>query len=208
MLAQGVLYLAWMVSLAASQSIDPSTIPIATRDQWCSQQQTSCPLICLQLPNGTSDTQSNTCDPDTLDFSCVCNTGQSPNSTEYSQTIPYFICTAYNTQCQNNCSGASDCQAACVQNHPCGAQDPKRYNATTSAASGTGATATTTGSATTSGSGDVLITGFGTGSAAKSTGGSSAGSVGVVRPFLSEFGQVYGVFMVVAGLLGGFAVIL
>lgn len=33
MLAQAVVYLAWMVSLAVSQSIDPSTIPIATRGE-------------------------------------------------------------------------------------------------------------------------------------------------------------------------------
>ena len=33
MLAQAVLYLAWMISLAVSQSIDPSTIPVATRGE-------------------------------------------------------------------------------------------------------------------------------------------------------------------------------
>lgn len=111
------------------------------------------------------------------------------------------MCTAYNTQCQNNCNGSSTCQAACVQDHPCGAQDPKRYNITTSA------TATKTGTATSSGSGEVLITGFGTGSAAVSTGGSSAGSIGA-RPFLNEFGPVYGVLAIVAGFAGGFAVLL
>lgn len=205
MFPQGFLFLASMVTLAASQNIDPSTIPIATRDQWCSQQQTSCPLICLQLPNGTASTESNTCSPDTLDYSCVCSNGQSPNSTEYSQTIPYFVCTAYNTQCQANCNGDSTCQAACVQNHPCGAQEPKRYNITTSAS---GATATATGTATTSGGGDVVYTGFGTGSASVATGGSSAGSVGITNPLLTEFGQVYGLFMIAAGLFGGFAVIL
>lgn len=93
-----------------------------------------------------------------------------------------------------------------MQDHPCGAQDPKRYNTTTSATSG--ATATATGTATTSGGGDVVYTGFGTGSASVATGGTSAGSVGVMRPFLSEFGQVYGLFMVAAGLVGGFAIVL
>jgi hypothetical protein len=206
MLAQGVLYLAWMVSLAASQSIDPSTIPIATRQYWCEQQKASCPLICLQLPNGTASTDSDTCDAETLNYSCVCSSGQSPNSTEYSQTIPYFVCTAYNTQCQNNCDGNSTCQAACVQDHPCGASEPKRYNTTSSA---TGATATATGTATSSGGGDILYTGFGTGSASVATASpSGAASVGVMRPFMSEFGQVYGLFMVAAGLVGGFAVVL
>lgn len=93
-----------------------------------------------------------------------------------------------------------------MQDHPCGAQEPRRYNTTSSATSG--ATATATGTATTSGGGDVLYTGFGTGSASVATGKTSAGSVGVMRPFLSEFSQVYGLFMIAAGLAGGFAVVL
>lgn len=32
--------------------------------------------------------------------------------------------------------------------------------------------------------------------------------MGVMRPFMSEFGQVYGLFMVAAGLIGGFAIVL
>lgn len=111
--------------------------------------------------------------------------------------MPYFICTAVNIKCQADCNGDSACQAACVQNHPCGAQEPKRYNITTTAASATG-------SATSTSSGDVIYTGFGTGSASVATGG----SMGAMRPFLSEFGQVYGLFMVAAGLVGGFAVVL
>lgn len=83
MFVQGLLYLTCMAGLVASQSIDPNSIPLATRgkdisalkrscvqiadrtdtDQWCNQQQTSCPLICTQLPNGTSTPKSNTCDP-------------------------------------------------------------------------------------------------------------------------------------------------
>ncbi|OKL56995.1 hypothetical protein UA08_07715 [Talaromyces atroroseus] len=203
MFVPGLVVLGWAVSWAASQSIDPSTIPLPTRDQWCNQQKTSCPLICLQLPNGTSATESNSCDPATLDYSCVCSDGQSPNSTEYSQTIPYYICTAYNSQCQTNCNGNSNCQAACVQDHPCGAQEPKLYNITSTA----GATATKTGTATSSGGGNVVYTGFGTGSATTET-SSSEGSAAIVRPLLSEFGQIYGLFMVIAGFVGGFAVLL
>lgn len=205
MFVQAVLFLSWTVGWAVGQSIDPSTIPLATRDQWCSQQETSCPLICLQLPNGTASTQSNTCDASTLQYSCVCSDGQSPNSTEYSQTIPYFICTAYNTQCQNSCNGQSTCQAACVQDHPCGASEPKRYNVTSTSTSGT---ATATGTATNTGSGgDIVYTGFGTGSA--TTGGAtSGGSSGIVRPLLSDLGQFFGLFTVVAGVLGGFALLL
>src|SRR5947199_1201471 len=71
-----------LISLAASQTIDPNTVPLATRgkppvvenvhwadlysckDAWCTSQITQCPLLCLQLPGENSAaTESNTCDP-------------------------------------------------------------------------------------------------------------------------------------------------
>ncbi|CRG92058.1 hypothetical protein PISL3812_09113 [Talaromyces islandicus] len=200
MLSHILFVLVSIASLAITQTIDPSSIPQATRDQWCQQQETSCPLICMQLPNSTS-TESNTCDSTSLDYSCVCGNGQSPNASEYSQTIPYFICTAYNSQCQTNCNGDSTCQAACVQNHPCGAQDPKRYNTTSTAA----ATTTTTSS---SNPGDVIYTGWGTAAGAAATGSSDGNTGGASRPLFVEIGQFHGLLVVVAGLVGGIAVVL
>lgn len=82
MLSHALFVLVSITSLATAQSIDPSTIPKATRgknplknlltnntslltktlkDQWCQQQETSCPLICMQLP-GSSSTETNKCD--------------------------------------------------------------------------------------------------------------------------------------------------
>lgn len=78
-----------------------------------------------------------------LTYGCVCTDGTSPNTTEYSLTLPYFICVEYVTQCVNACNGLSSCQSACQQDHPCGAQDPKKYN-TTATATATGASATST----------------------------------------------------------------
>ncbi|KAH8689085.1 hypothetical protein BGW36DRAFT_402122 [Talaromyces proteolyticus] len=200
MLSHILLTMASIASLAVTQTIDPGTIPLATRAQWCEQQKTSCPLICLQLPNGTSDTESNKCDAQTLDYSCVCSNGLSPNSSEYSQTIPYFVCTAYNSQCQTNCNGDSTCQAKCVQQHACGAQEPTRYNATT--------TASATATSTSADPGNVIYTGWGTAGAVAAT-GSSGSSTGIAtRQMMLEMGQVYGLFIVVAGLIGGFAVVL
>lgn len=135
----------------------------------------------------------------TLDYSCVCSNGQSPNSSEYSQTIPYFICTEANNQCVTNCEGDASCQSACRDDHPCGAQNPKRYNITTT----TSATSNPTASASGTDSGSVVYTGFGTGTA--STASAKKGSAST---FVLEIGQVYGLFGLVAGFLGGFALLL
>jgi hypothetical protein len=48
----------------------------------------------------------------TLDYSCVCGNGLSPNATEFSQTLPYFICTQYGTNCVAGCGGDNLCQVS------------------------------------------------------------------------------------------------
>jgi cobalamin biosynthesis Mg chelatase CobN len=90
----------------------------------------------------------------TLSWSCVCDNGQTPNASEYSQTIPYFECTESNNDCVANCNGDSTCQSACRyvfgllfsltqrrtkliynaynrSNNPCGAKDPTPANSST-----------------------------------------------------------------------------
>lgn len=104
---------AFFSALASAQVIDPSTVPLADRTQWCVSQKAACPSLCAQQADGSTSTASNTCDPKTLDYSCVCASGLTPNATEYSQTIPYFICTEYNTQCVARCGQNSACASAC-----------------------------------------------------------------------------------------------
>jgi len=195
-----------LISLAASQTIDPNTVPLATRDAWCTSQITQCPLLCLQIPGENSAaTESNTCDPTTLDYSCVCANGLSPNSSEYSQTVPYYICTQYNTNCVNGCDGDSSCQSACIQDHPCGAQNPTRVNtstistATATNTAGGGASAVSTASG-----GGTVYSGFG-GATATSTvnGGSTSGAATT----LLTLGHSYGVFVVAAGIFAGFSLL-
>lgn len=48
-------------SLAGSQNIDPSSVPLSTRQQWCTNQEASCPLLCTQV-GATNTPTSNTCD--------------------------------------------------------------------------------------------------------------------------------------------------
>lgn len=131
------------VSSQAVYSIAPSSVPLATRNSWCTSQTTSCPLLCLQYPEQSSSTTANTCDPKTLSFNCVCQNGLSPNASEYSQTLPFFICQEYGNQCVTACTGNTKCQSSCREDHPCGAQNPTRVN-TTSTASLTSPTSSST----------------------------------------------------------------
>lgn len=200
-----------LLSTVTAQTIDPDSVDIATRDTWCTSQITACPLICTQETNGSAAVYSNTCDPDTLDYSCVCDNGLSPNISEYSQTIPYFTCTESNNQCRTACGISNNaCAAACVEDHPCGAQNPTRVNATTTA-TGT-ASATGTGASSTDDSTSVY-SGFGssassTGSAdSGSEGGNASSSSGAGR-VLVNFGQIYGLGVVAAGIVTGFAILL
>ncbi|KAI1122258.1 hypothetical protein F5Y10DRAFT_271282 [Nemania abortiva] len=130
--------------------IDPSSVPLSTRDNWCDQEKSTCPIICQQLPPGGF--QVNDCDPMALTYGCVCENGMSPNLSEYSLTLPFFICQEWGNQCVTNCAGDSSCASDCRQNHPCGALNPTRVNETTSSSV---STATQTGAAATSSAGQV-----------------------------------------------------
>ncbi|KAF7595803.1 hypothetical protein BBP40_004615 [Aspergillus hancockii] len=97
-LLSSLAVIAALASLGNGQTastIDPNSVPLSTREQWCQSQKAACPLICLQLPGASGSPNENTCDP-------------------------------------------SDCRSK----NPCGAQDPKRVNKTTSTATSTPAATT------------------------------------------------------------------
>ena len=101
----------------------------------------------------------------------MCDNGIAPNITQYSQTLPYFICTEWGTQCVNNCNGDSTCGSKCRDDHPCGAQDPYKGNATVSSilASASASKAAATSS-------HIPVTGFG--GAASTSAAGNGGSTG------------------------------
>ncbi|KAF3001299.1 hypothetical protein E8E13_004926 [Curvularia kusanoi] len=174
------LSLAAVAGLAAAQStaqqnypyqIDPESVPGSTREYWCQQNLAQCPLICLQQPGVTTQTtDANDCDSDNLTYNCVCDNGISPNITQYSQTLPYFICTEWGNQCVNNCNGDSTCGSKCRADHPCGAQDPFKGNATLSSILAASSTAAAAASATS----HIPVTGFGGAAATSAAGGSGS----------------------------------
>jgi hypothetical protein len=97
--------------------------------------------------------------------------------------MAYYICTEANTECVNKCS-TSACAAACRSDHPCGAQDPKRVNVTTT----TSAVATT--------------------STATSTAIKTNEATGAATRFALEMGHIYGTFVLITGFIAGFAILL
>ncbi|KAI0390201.1 hypothetical protein F5Y17DRAFT_80494 [Xylariaceae sp. FL0594] len=131
-------------------SIDPTTVPLATRSNWCVQEQSSCPLICNQISSGGYET--NDCDPITLTYGCVCSNGISPNLSEYSLTVPFYVCQEWGNQCVAACGGNNACASDCRENHPCGARNPTRVNTTTTSSI---ATPTSSGPAATTSAGQL-----------------------------------------------------
>jgi len=182
--------------------IDPNSVPLSERTSWCETQMESCPVICLQLPGVTSTTtDANDCNPNTLTYDCVCGNGMSPNASEYSQTLPYFVCTEYGSQCIAGCGGNTACQSDCRSQHPCGAQDPPRINVTTTSSS---MTATTVPVGATSGAAGVVYTGLGGSAAttAPSTGTKNGAQAGL------DLGRSYGLAVVFAGIFTGFTLVM
>ncbi|KAF2831106.1 hypothetical protein CC86DRAFT_283221 [Ophiobolus disseminans] len=147
-------------------TINPETVLKTDRDAWCANQRSQCPLICLQQPGVTSmTTLDNECDPNALTYSCVCENNVSPNITQYSQTLPYYICTQFGTNCVKACGSDNLCASKCRSDHPCGAQVPFRGN--TSIPSTSSVRPTASGSQT-----RPPVSGFG---GAQATGTSSTG---------------------------------
>lgn len=141
--ALGLLALAGLSTAQDQYNINPDDVPESTREYWCQQQESQCPLICLQQPGvKTQNTVANDCEWETLEYSCICDDNSAPNITKYTQTMPYFKCTEWGNQCEKNCGQDSKCANDCRANHPCGAQDPAKPNSTASASSSASPTPT------------------------------------------------------------------
>lgn len=52
---------------------------------------------------------------------------------EYSLTLPYHMCMEWGNQCVEACNDNA-CASSCREDNPCGAQDPRRVNVTSSSA--------------------------------------------------------------------------
>ncbi|KAF4632464.1 hypothetical protein G7Y89_g5675 [Cudoniella acicularis] len=139
-----------------NSTIDPSTVTLTTRSQWCQGEQNTCPILC----GGASATTSNDCDPTTLNYTCTCSNGSAPGLQYYTTTMPTFICEQIYQNCivtgQNDAAAQKLCTTAEANN--CGHLDPSKYVAPASSSSSSAATTATSASAAGQASGTATST--------------------------------------------------
>ncbi|KAJ5037453.1 uncharacterized protein L3040_007628 [Drepanopeziza brunnea f. sp. 'multigermtubi'] len=162
----------------------------------------------LRCHSGHRSILHNRCEASDLSYSCICGNGLTPNLTEYSQTLPYFTCTEFGSQCVANCNGDSLCQSACRADHPCGAQNPVKVNLSTVTTAS--ATKTNLPAGATSGPAGIVYNGLG--GAATTPASDSSNSQSNTQQSGAEIalglGHSYGLAVVFAGVFAGFALVL
>lgn len=175
-------------TVRADYFVEPSSVPLTTRKSWCQSEISTCPSICRDQ-SGTG-AQVNTCDPETLKYGCLCGDNTQPNVSEYSLTLPYFVCTEWGNQCEKGCGSDSNCASACRQDHPCGATNPSTAN-TTSTATASATASSSSADATTVFNGPA---GLSDSSSSSSSGAAVARSLGTAS--LYAVSGTLGVFFV------------
>lgn len=171
--------------------IEPDTVDLTIRERWCDDQQQTCPYLCTQEGETTS---VNTCDPETLTYGCLCSNDKQPDTDEYTQTLPFFVCREWGNQCVTACGTDNTCSSSCREDNICGATEPKAYNVTAAAdlAAATGASSTEDD--------DVAIF-----SGRPGSGSDGDDKTGAAAGF--GLGQACSLTMVLGGVLAGIALI-
>ncbi|KAK5806890.1 hypothetical protein VI817_001148 [Penicillium citrinum] len=123
-----------------TQTLFPRRLSLTTvlsfPDSWCTGQRNVCPEIC------STGTKQNTCDPKTLQFSCVCSDDKTPDVSQYVQTVPFYVCQANFAQCIQNHPDDADGQKECKEAAQCGSKNASSISTTTTASSSASATTT------------------------------------------------------------------
>lgn len=197
----------------ADYYVDPDSVPLSQRQAWCRNEIQTCPVICEQT--GGRNTKVNECDPETLTYGCICADGKQPNVSEYSLTLPYFVCQEWGNQCVAACTD-NTCSSSCREDNPCGAQDPKKYNltSTTSGVSKPTGSKTLDAGASSTDESDMLFTAA-PGSENSdddsdddsSSSSSSSGSDNTNASAALEAGRSWGLVVVLGTMFAGFAML-
>jgi hypothetical protein len=58
---RSTILLPLLAGLAAAQTIIPDSVDQSTRDAWCNDQTSACPILCSQTTQ-TTNTEVNSCD--------------------------------------------------------------------------------------------------------------------------------------------------
>jgi hypothetical protein len=131
----------------ANTTIDPNTVDLTLRSQWCQAEINTCGTLC------SGESNSNTCDENTLNYTCTCTSNNSaPGLIYYKETLPTFICEKIFQNCILAGQNDAAAQAVCNRNEKanCGQLSPENFTAaatTSSSASSTTATGTSAAAA-------------------------------------------------------------
>lgn len=125
-------------------TIDPTEVDASLRNSWCIAQRNTCITLCDNNPD------TDTCEQDTLDYSCLCSNGSAPGLQYYTETIETFVCKQAFEDCINANVGSQSGQQNCTDSidAKCGTLDPTDYSASgsTSASASASGTASDTAS--------------------------------------------------------------
>ncbi|KAK4546043.1 hypothetical protein LTR36_002180 [Oleoguttula mirabilis] len=178
-------------STSGALTIDPSGVLYDTRLAWCRAETNSCPQIC------GGQASPNTCDATTLNYTCTCTSGTTPNISSYDQTIPSFVCAQWIINCvdahPNDLEGITACRSVV-----CGTKNASSGESSSSTSS---ASATATLSSTSSAA-SASATGSSTASSSSASASSSSGAVAM------SVAMNYGTGILATGLLALFGLAL
>ncbi|RYP21848.1 hypothetical protein DL767_009167 [Monosporascus sp. MG133] len=97
---------------------NPNEVDLGLRATWCRSQRTACSNLCQRAT-------ANDCNVQTLDFSCVCSNGESPDFNEYRDTIPFYVCKQLFEDCIASNPDDARAQENCTTTYDdnCGTED-------------------------------------------------------------------------------------
>merc|ERR1711939_888193 len=170
-------------------TIEPNSVPLATRQNWCRAQFNTCLGVC------GGQAFPNNCDAATLTYSCVCTNGNQPNISNYQQSLAAYECRAWKDGCNERNPTDAGAQQECL-NTPCGSSS-SGSDSTSSASS----TAAAGGSSDSDSNSDSSASGTASSSAAAASQSDSGAAA-------MRFAQTYGTGVFATGLLAFFGLAL
>ncbi|KAI7159071.1 hypothetical protein KC349_g4426 [Hortaea werneckii] len=197
-------------------TIDPNSVDLSTRQNWCRAQFNTCNSVC------GGQAFPNNCDATTLTYSCVCTNGNMPNISSYDQSLAAYECRAWRDGCNERYPGDAEAQQNCLDT-PCGSRKASDASSSssssmatmtaTSSSSGSDSTSsasTTAGAGGSSDSDSDSDSDSGSDSSASGTASSSAAAASQSDSGAAamRFAQSYGTGVLATGLLAFFGLAL
>ncbi|KAL6718980.1 hypothetical protein ACLMJK_003215 [Lecanora helva] len=174
MLLLTALFTSLLAGFAASQNsttkLDPNSVDLTTRNQWCLDERANCPLLC----GGPNNLKTNQCSGMDLTWDCTCMNGTEPTSiAQYLNTMPNHICQQEFANCRQQNPGSQSCKT-------CGTLDVKNVPAMTSSTAAASSAAATSGSSSASAASPSSTAASGAGRVEGAVGGLAAGVIAAV----------------------------